>query len=129
MAPRLLHLRTTVANRRPDPALMADGQFAQNQSIESPATFFKDVAGGLVKVGPTHIGPTAPNAIPAGFAGNSKGESWLDISAASPLLKFWDGVQWLVGGGGAGGDLWIDGGSASSNFGAAPALIDGGAAA
>jgi hypothetical protein len=64
--------------------------------------FFSDAAGGLVKVGPTHVGPTAPNATPAGFAGNSKGEQWCDTSGPKPVLKTWDGVQWLASGGGGG---------------------------
>lgn len=95
MPPQLQHLRSDVPHKRPDPALLADGQMAQNRAIESPGAFYKDAAGGLIKVGPTHIGAAAPNIAPAGVAGNSVGESWLDTSATPAILKFWDGVQWI----------------------------------
>ena len=120
MPPKLQHIRSDLAEKRPDPALLEPGQAAQNRAIESPGMFFSDAAGGLVKVGPTYVGPTAPNATPAGFAGNSKGEQWCDTSGPKPVLKTWDGVQWLASGGGSSvstgdiapvnpvnGDLWF----------------------
>ncbi len=120
MPPQLQHLRSTTLDKRPDPALMADGQMAQNQAPTSPGAFIKDAAGGLVKIGPTHVGPTAPNSAPTGFAGNTLGEQWVDTAGPKPILKTWDGVQWLASGGGAtvetgdiapvnpvNGDLWF----------------------
>jgi hypothetical protein len=101
MAPKLQHIRSTVPHKRPDPALLVDGQAAQNQALESPGMFIKDAAGGLIKVGPTHVGPTAPNSTPAGVAGNSVGEQWVDTAGPKPILKTWDGAQWLASGGGA----------------------------
>ena len=93
---------------------------AQNQAAASPGAFIKDATGGLIKIGPTHVGPTAPNATPAGFAGNSLGEQWVDTSGPKPILKTWDGSKWLESGGGAtvstgdtapanpvNGDLWF----------------------
>jgi ethanolamine utilization microcompartment shell protein EutS len=92
----LQHLRASTADKRPTPAAMADGQLAMNTNLASPGLFFKDSNGDLVKVGPVHVGTTAPNATPAsgGQAGNSKGEQWLDTSGTNPVFKIWDGSAW-----------------------------------
>ena len=92
----LQHLRSSTANKRPDPTAMADGQIALNTAAASPGLFYKDSAGNLVKAGPVHVGSTAPNVSPAsgGTAGNSTGESWLDTSGSNPLLKVWNGSSW-----------------------------------
>lgn len=92
----LQHLRSSTANKRPTPASMADGQVAINTNDTSPGLFFKDNNGALVKIGPVHVGTTAPNASPAsgGQSGNSKGELWLDTSGTNPVLKVWDGSAW-----------------------------------
>jgi hypothetical protein len=75
---------------------MADGQLAINTNLTSPGLFFKDSNGDLVKVGPVHVGTTAPNASPAvgGETGNSLGEQWLDTSGTNPVFKVWDGSAW-----------------------------------
>lgn len=75
---------------------MAAGQLALNTEATSPGLFFKDSAGNLVKVGPVHVGTTAPNATPAagGTAGNSKGEIWLDTTGGAYDVKIWDGTAW-----------------------------------
>jgi len=92
----LQHLRSSTADKRPAPASMSDGQLAINTNLASPGLFFKDSNGDLVKVGPVHVGTTAPNATPAsgGQAGNSKGEQWLDTSGTNPVFKIWDGSAW-----------------------------------
>jgi len=92
----LRHLRSSTANKRPDPTAMVDGQLAMNYDIASPGLFFKDDNGTLVKVGPVHIGATAPNVSPAagGTAGNSIGEQWLDTTGGVYVLKIWDGSEW-----------------------------------
>jgi hypothetical protein len=92
----LQHLRASTADKRPTPAAMADGQLAMNTNLAGPGLFFKDSNGDLVKVGPVHVGTTAPNATPAagGQAGNSKGEQWLDTSGTNPVFKIWDGSNW-----------------------------------
>jgi hypothetical protein len=92
----LQHLRSSTANKRPLPANMADGQVAVNTNTSSPGLFVKDSASGLLKIGPTHIGTTAPNLSPAsgGASGNTIGEQWLDTSGTNPLLKVWDGSAW-----------------------------------
>ena len=92
----LQHLRSSTANKRPLPAGMSDGQLAINTNLASPGLFFKDSNGDLVKVGPVHVGATAPNVSPAagGQTGNTKGEQWLDTSGTNPVLKIWDGSAW-----------------------------------
>jgi hypothetical protein len=75
---------------------MSDGQLAMNTNSTSPGLFLKDSAGNLVKVGPVHVGTTAPNASPAtgGSAGNAVGEQWLDTSGSTYVFKIWDGSAW-----------------------------------
>jgi hypothetical protein len=75
---------------------MADGQLAMNTAASSPGLFYKDAGGALVKVGPVHVGTSAPNASPAsgGTAGNSVGEQWLDTSGSTYVFKIWDGSAW-----------------------------------
>jgi hypothetical protein len=92
----LQHLRSSTANKRPTPAAMSDGQLALNTNLVSPGLFFKDSNGDSVKVGPVHVGTTAPNATPGagGQAGNSKGEQWLDTSSSRYVFKIWDGTAW-----------------------------------
>ena len=92
----LQHLRSSTANKRPTPAAMSDGQLAMNTNLASPGLFLKDSNGDSVKVGPVHVGTTAPNATPAagGQAGNSVGEQWLDISSSRYVFKIWDGTAW-----------------------------------
>jgi hypothetical protein len=86
---------------------MSDGQLAMNTNLASPGLFLKDTNGDLVKVGPVHVGTTAPNVTPGagGQAGNSKGEQWLDTTGGVYVFKVWDGTAWLttIGGGGATG--------------------------
>ena len=80
MASILKHLRSSTANKRPTASGLADGQIAINTASGTPALFFKDSASNIVKVGPAHVGSTAPNTSPAGSAGNSTGELWVDNS-------------------------------------------------
>ena len=89
-------LRSSTANKRPNPAGLADGRPAINTNATSPGLFFKDAGGALVKVGPVHVGTTAPNASPAsgGTAGNSVGEQWLDTTGGTYVFKVWDGSAW-----------------------------------
>jgi hypothetical protein len=94
----LQHLRSSTANKRPDPTAMAEGQLALNTANASPGLFYKDATGSLIKSGPVHIGATAPNATPAagGHAGNSVGEAWLDTSGTNPLLKIYNGAAFVT---------------------------------
>jgi hypothetical protein len=91
------HIRSNVDSKRPTTSL-ADGQIAINTNVASPGVFFKDSAGtGIVKVGPVHVGTTAPNSTPGagGSTGNSKGEQWLDTSLTPAQLKVWNGSAWV----------------------------------
>jgi hypothetical protein len=92
----LQHLRSSTANKRPVPGNMSEGQLAINTASGSPGLFFRDSNSNLVKVGPVHVGTTAPNASPAsgGTAGNSVGEQWLDTSSSTYVFKIWDGSAW-----------------------------------
>jgi hypothetical protein len=92
----LQHLRSATANKRPTPGAMSDGQLAMNTNTGSPGLFLKDSNGDLIKIGPIHVGTTAPNVTPAagGEAGNSKGEQWLDTSSSRYVFKIWDGAAW-----------------------------------
>ena len=92
----LQHLRSSTANKRPTPAAMSDGQLAVNTEATSPGLFFKNASGDLVKVGPVHVGTTAPNASPAsgGQTGNTLGEQWLDTTGGGYVFKVWDGSAW-----------------------------------
>jgi hypothetical protein len=91
------HLRSSTANKRPTTSI-TDGQLAINTNTASPGLFFKDSAGtGIVKVGPVHVGTTAPNATPAagGSSGNYLGEQWLDTSVSPSQMKVWNGSAWV----------------------------------
>ena len=91
------HIRSATANKRPTTSI-ADGQLAINTNTASPGLFFKDSAGtGIVKVGPVHVGTTAPNSTPAsgGSSGNYLGEQWLDTSVSPAQMKVWNGSAWV----------------------------------
>jgi hypothetical protein len=91
------NLRSATADTRPDPAVLLDGSIAINTAAASPAVYFKDASGALAKAGAAQVGTTAPNATPGGFAGNSKGEQWLDVTdPAKPVLKVFDGTAWVA---------------------------------
>jgi hypothetical protein len=90
-------LRSSTANKRPTTAI-ADGQIALNTNATSPGLFFKDSAGTvIIKIGPVHVGTTAPNVSPGagGSTGNSTGEAWLDTSLTPNGWKVWTGAAWV----------------------------------
>jgi hypothetical protein len=95
MASILKHLRSSTADKRPTASGLADGQIAINTASGTPAMFFKDSAGNVVKVGPAHVGTSAPNASPAGSAGNSTGELWVDNSLTTPGLNYYTGSAFV----------------------------------
>jgi hypothetical protein len=57
--------------------------------------FFKDSGGVVVKVGPAHVGSAAPNATPAGSAGNSLGELWVNNSTTINGLNYFTGSAFV----------------------------------
>jgi len=97
MASTHKHIRSSTANKRPTTAI-ADGQIALNTNSTSPGLFFKDSTGAtIIKIGPVHVGATAPNVSPAagGSSGNSTGEIWLDNSLTPVGVKIWNGSAWV----------------------------------
>jgi hypothetical protein len=94
---KFLLKRTSTANKRPVAANMSYGELNLNYDASTGGLFYKNSAGGVVKVGPCQVGATAPNSSPAGSAGNSAGEFWYDT--ANSTLKVYDGSAWVETGG------------------------------
>ena len=94
MAVQILTRRSSVLNDRPFPIRLGVAELAVNNNAAEPGLFFADDTAspstGLIKVGPTFVGSTSPNASPVGFGTFSKGESWLDTSSTQ-VLKIFDG--------------------------------------
>lgn len=91
--------RTSVQDKRPTAAQLALGEPAVVLHQSSFGVFLEDAANNIRKIGPIHVGPTAPNANAIGSSGNSLGEGWLDTN--SNALKVWDGIQWVEIAGGS----------------------------
>lgn len=129
MATAIQLLRSAVPNLRPDPGVLADGMPMVNLAEEEPGMYLRLTSGALVKIGPAHVGTSAPNSSPAGFAGNSKGEIWVDTTnPAKVSLKVWEGTQWIEATSDPsvisptpplspeGGDLWFDSSNGLLNY-------------
>lgn len=88
--------RSSILEKRPVAANMLDGEINLNINPDSTGLFFKDDNGYVVKVGPAHMGPVAPNSTPGagGSGGNSIGEFWYDTE--NSLLKIFDGVSFVA---------------------------------
>lgn len=97
MSVQILRLRSSLLYDRVFPSRLGDAELALNFNTTEPGLYFRDNAGtpNLIKVGPIHVGSTAPNAVPTGHTLLSKGESWLD-TASTQLLKVYDGTTWQV---------------------------------
>ena len=87
------HKRSGEPDRRPDPADLELGQVAINYNSTSPGMFFKNTAGGLVKVGPCAVGQSPPT--PNNYTTLTTGEMWLDTTSGLNKLKVWSGSVWL----------------------------------
>jgi hypothetical protein len=105
MASSIQLLRSNTAKERPFPGNLLDGQPALNTNSEEPGLFFKTTDGSIVKIGPAAITSdgSPPNTGGAGQPGNATGELWLDKSVNPPILKVYDGAQWVDAGSGSGG--------------------------
>jgi hypothetical protein len=105
MASSIQLLRSNNAKERPFPGNLLDGQPAINTSPQEPGLFFKANDGTIIKIGPAAITSDGnpPNAGAVGQSGNTIGELWLDKSLSVPVLKVYDGVQWVDAGSGSGG--------------------------
>ena len=99
MAVQIQTRRSSTANDRPFPVRLGAGELALNNNNISPGLFFADNTSspstGLIKVGPVHIGNTAPNTSAAGFTSSSKGETWLD-TVSTHIFKIHDGSSFQV---------------------------------
>ena len=97
MTVQILSRRSTTLRDRPFPVRIGEGELCLNINPTDPGLFFRDSTAapstGLIKVGPTFIGSTAPNTPAAGFSSFSKGESWLD-TVSTHVLKIYDGTAW-----------------------------------
>ena len=96
MAVQIQSRRSSTLDDRPFPIRLGAGELAVNNNAGSPGLFFADNTAspstGLIKVGPVHIGSTAPNTSAAGFTSLSKGETWLD-TISTHVLKIFDGTS------------------------------------
>ena len=94
MAVQIQTRRSSTQNDRPFPTRLGEGELALNNHSTSPGLFFADNVSspstGLIKVGPVHVGATAPNSSAVGFTSSSKGETWLD-TASTEIFKIFDG--------------------------------------
>lgn len=105
MASSIQLLRSTNPQERPFAGNLLEGQPAANLHSSEPGLFFKTTDGSVVKFGPAAITSdgSPPNSAPQGSAGNSVGELWLDKSFNPPVLRVYDGAQWVDAGSGGGG--------------------------
>ena len=97
MAEQILNNRSSLLYDRPLPTRLGAAEIAINYNASDPGLYFADDTAspstGLIKVGPTFVGSTAPNVTPTGYTLLSKGESWLD-TASTQILKIYDGTAW-----------------------------------
>lgn len=97
MTVQILNRRSSLLYDRPFPVRLGVGELALNNNAGDPGLYFADDTAspstGLIKVGPTFIGSTAPNVPPTGYSVYSKGESWLD-TASTYIHKIFDGTTW-----------------------------------
>jgi hypothetical protein len=96
MSVNILLKRSSTANKRPTPAQTPIGSLVLNYDSATGGLFYQDSGAGIVKVGPAQVSATAPNATPAGSAGNSVGEFWYDT--VNSTLKVWTGSAWASAG-------------------------------
>jgi len=109
MASSIQLLRSNNPKERPFPGNLLDGQPAINTNEQEPGLFFKASDTSIVKVGPAAITSDGnpPNTNGTGQPGNTIGELWLDKSLPIPVLKIYDGAQWVDAGSGGGGSPGI----------------------
>lgn len=95
MSVQILRLRSSLSYDRPSPNRLGEAELAINFNATEPGLYFKDNSGSprLIKVGPIHIGSTAPNVAPTGYTFLSNGESWLDTSSTY-IFKIYDNSGW-----------------------------------
>lgn len=82
MAVQILSRHSSILFDRPFPVRLGVAELALNNNPGDPGLYFADnvtsPSTGLIKVGPTFIGSTAPNTPPAGYSLNSRGNrGWI----------------------------------------------------
>lgn len=100
MASSIQILRSTIAQERPFPSSLLQGQPAINLNASEPGLFFSAADGSLIKIGPAAITSDGnpPNYLGVGQSGNCVGELWLDASTTPAVLKVFNGISWLQSG-------------------------------
>lgn len=94
MSIQVLSRRSSTLYDRPFPVYMGTAELMLNLNSSDPGLYFADSTNtSLIKVGPIHVGSTAPNLTPVGYSSLSKGESWLD-SSSTYIQKIFDGSTW-----------------------------------
>jgi hypothetical protein len=89
------HIRSGEFARRPQPLDLAPGQLAVNYNTDSTGLFFRTDNGELVKVGPVHVGASAPPQI--NYTERSIGEMWLDTTdPISPSMRVYTQGGWSL---------------------------------
>ena len=86
------HKRSGDIDRRPKPTELVNGQVGINYNSASAGMFFRTDTGAIIKVGPAHIGSSAP--VQTNWSERSVGEMWLDTTDGN-ILKMWSGSKWL----------------------------------
>lgn len=97
MAVQILRLRSSLLYDRIFPSRLGDGELALNTNATEPGLYFRDSSGSpeIIKVGPIHVGSTAPNATPTGYTSLSRGESWLD-ETSTQIFKIYGSSGWEI---------------------------------
>lgn len=89
------HIRSGEYGKRPKPLDLSAGQLAVNYNSSSPGLFFRSDSGELLKVGPTHVGTSAP--YQTNHTDRSLGEMWLDTTVPTgPSLRVYTNNGWSV---------------------------------
>lgn len=82
------HLHSAVFAKRPLSTDLLDGELAVGYHTDSVGVYVKDTLGKVRKVGPAHVGDTAPS--PVNYTALSDGEMWIDRSGTTPILRYYD---------------------------------------
>ena len=87
--PKVLHLRSQVKGKLPAPGSIQVGQIGINYNAADPFVCIKDSNGTVRRLDGVSSGTIAPST-------PNKGQMWVDNTAATPVLKLYDGTNWVV---------------------------------
>lgn len=82
------HLHSAIFAKRPLSTDLLDGELAVGYHTDSVGVYLRDTLGKIRKVGPAHVGVTAP--VPVNYTDLSDGEMWIDKSGSTPTLRYYD---------------------------------------